>query len=497
MTGRRNYRSFFDDPKPGRRAFSVGPRRSPLRWLLPLLVPIVAFIMWMWLDRTDEGAAGEVPTTPVPTLLVATTPATVPDADETVGAIECPDLGTAWTTFQASPARTGCVAARTITDPEVLWTRDIGVQGWLNNPIVVGDRVFVGSAGRVQFEADPQDRVYAIEVASGAQIWSFRAGLDVNGVGYGDGVVVATSDDGRVYGLDAADGREIWSDDLGASAFGNPLAIGELAVVVDGGGGITAFDIRTGVRSWRVELDGPVRGGAASDGARIYAASQSRDVVALDLTGREIWKVKVTGVGNSADAVEVFAAPTLIDGLVVLTLVRDDAYPNPAMIALDAETGELAWRASDVAGLKDEWGNVRSSPAVLGEVLLYGEPYSSGLAAIEIATGETRWIAEAGPFCFPHWPSPAVVGRQILLGRHDGALYAIDAETAEPAWSIYLGLKSAGGEFPEGYGPGSGFCDWAPITGYSVLASPAVAESGIVVVGTLEGVLYAIGDRNW
>jgi len=497
MPGRRNYMSFFDDSKGRKRPFSVGPRRSRLRWLLPAMVPLVAFAVWLWLDRTDEGAAGEVPTTPVPTLLVATTGTTVPTAEETVGVIECPDLGTAWTLFQGSPGRTGCVVARTISEPRVLWSVDVGIQGWLNNPIIVGDRVFVGSAGRVQFEADAQDRVWALDAVTGDVIWSFRAGLDVNGVGFGDGVVVATSDDGRVYGLDAADGREIWSDDLGSSAFGNPLTIGELAVVVDGGGGVTAFDIRTGVRSWRIELDGPVRGGASSDGSWIYAASQNREVVAISMEGREQWRAEVSGVGNAAEQVEVFAAPTVIDGMVILPLVRDDSYPNPALLALDAQTGELLWRAADAAGIKDEWGNVRSSPAVLGEVLLYGEPYSSGLVAIGLEDGATRWSVDVGPFCYPHWPSPAVVGQQILLARHDGALYAVDAETAATAWSIYLGIGRSPGEFPEDYGPETPFCEWAPTAGYSILASPAVSEDGIVVVGTLEGYLFGIGDRSW
>ena len=193
----------------------------------------------------------------------------------------------------------------------------------------------------------------------------------------------------------------------------------------------------------------------------------------------------------------MFAAPTIVDDLVIITLVRDDAYPNPAVVALDKTDGSLRWRAADTAGLKEEWGNVRSSPAVLGEVLLYGEPYSAGIVAIGLDDGETRWATDVGPYCFPHWPSPAVAGRHILITRHDGALYAVDAETAQPAWSIYLGQGEADGEFPDGYGPGGGFCDWAPTEGASVLASPAVAESGIVVVGSLEGFIFGIGDRRW
>jgi outer membrane protein assembly factor BamB len=460
------------------------------------MVPIVAFGIWLWLDRTDPEAASDVPTTPVPSLLVASTSSTIPNAEGTVGIVACADVGNPWVTFQASPTRTGCVPVRTITEPRILWKTEIGVQGWLNNPIIVGDRVVVGSAGRVQFETDGSDGVFALDITTGDVEWFFEAGLDVNGVGFGDGIVVATCDDGRVHGLDVADGREVWSDDLGASAFGNPLVLGEIVVVVDAGGGVTAFDVRTGVRSWRIGMTGPVRGGVASDGETFYAASEGRDVVAISPEGRERWRVRVSGVGSAASNVKVFAAPTIVEGLVIVTLVRDDAYPDPALLALDAATGDLVWRASDTAALKTEWGNVRSSPAILGEVLLYGEPYSSDLVAVGIADGETRWSAEVGPFCYPHWPSPAVAGTQVVLSRHDGGLYAVDATTGGLAWSIYLGDSATAGPFPDTYAD-SDFCDWAPKTGYSLLASPAISPDGIIVVGSLEGFLYGVGDRSW
>jgi hypothetical protein len=63
------------------------------------------------------------------------------------------------------------------------------------------------------------------------------------------------------------------------------------------------------------------------------------------------------------------------------------------------------------------------------------------------------------------------------------------------AWSIYIGDDS-NGEFPDGYDE-EGFCDWTPKEGSPVLASPAIAENGIVVVGSLQGVLTAVGDANW
>ncbi|NIR34595.1 MAG: hypothetical protein GWN07_00685, partial [Actinobacteria bacterium] len=59
-------------------------------------------------------------------------------------------------------------------------------------------------------------------------------------------------------------------------------------------------------------------------------------------------------------------------------------------MALDKQSGQVRWRATDVAGLKEEWGNVRSSVALIGSLMVFGEVYSSDLIAMDAASGETR-----------------------------------------------------------------------------------------------------------
>jgi len=176
--------------------------------------------------------------------------------------------------------------------------------------------------------------------------------------------------------------------------------------------------------------------------------------------------------------------------------VRSDVNPEPGLVSLDRVSGAVRWRATDAAGIKTEWGNVRSSPAVVGDLLVYGEPYSDSLVTVGIEDGTTRWSVRVGPLCYPHWPSPAVVSGLAIISRHDGAVYAVDLATGAAAWSVYLGSVDAAGSFPDSY-EAETFCEWQPAAGYSILASPAVSESGIVIVGTLEGHLVAIGDESW
>lgn len=498
MARRRDYLSFFNDRPRRNRAvfFDLGRRRRRLRPLLLLVVLAVSATAgwWFFFRDADEApvAASSTTTTTVPLVqsleddsVLVVTPEAPP----------CPDDMVGWETFQGGPTRTGCVAAPTINEPTVIWRDRVGIQGWLNNPVVGNGLVYVGSAGDTQFEHDDRDGVHALDADTGSEAWFFDAELDVNGVAYSDGVVVAVGDEGKVWGIDASTGDELWSEPLGASGFGNPLVLDGVAIVGDGSGAVTAFDLRTGERAWRERVSGAVRGGVASDGELIYVIGEDGDAAAITQTGTVIWRRKLREAAPGFEEVRVFGAPTIVDDVVLVSLVRDDFADRPALIALQKETGNLRWQALDAADVKEDWANVRSSPAIVGGLAIYGEAYSTGVVAVDVASGETRWITDLGAICFPHWPSPAVVAGQVVIPRHDGALYAIDAASGRVAWSIYLGDTAQEGAFPEGYD--DEFCQSRPRTGWSILSSPAISEDGVVYVGTLEGMLFAVADESW
>jgi outer membrane protein assembly factor BamB len=457
---------------------------------------VAAALIWWGFFRPDKGESSfEAQTTTVPTVLLAQTTTTQPPVAQAIDTA-CPGTGTdsTWETFKADPARSGCTTAPAITTPRILWAVEVGVQGWLNNPVIVGNTVYVGSAGKTQFESDIRDRVYALDLSTGDLKWSFEASLDVNGVSATEDMVVATGDEGLVWGIDPTTGEAVWSDSLGVAVFGNPLIIDGKAVVVDGAGDVIAYDLLTGERQWRETVVGAIRGGASSDGELIFVVSEQGAALAVDLKGAAVWRQTVTAGGSDSSPIQVFAAPTVAGDSVVISLLRDDLYPEPALVALDRRTGELSWRATDAAGIKTDWANIRSSPAVVGDVLVFGEGYSDSLVAVGVDDGKTRWAVKAGAYCYKHWASPAVASGVVVLPRFDGGLYAIDAATQTLLWSIYIGQQDLRGEFPPDYS--EDFCQWQPLTGSPVISSPAIAENGTVVVGTLEGYLVAVGGKG-
>ncbi len=493
---RREYVSFLRERRQDIGFGDRGP--DPSRWLwLVLAVGFVAISVWWFGFRDADDIASEriLDDTTIPTLLL---PSAI---DEQGGAVltaslECSTLVEEWTTFQGGVERTGCLTTRTITSPEIMWHVETGIQGWRNNPVIEDGAVFVGSAGVAQFSRDRRDGIYSFDLASGVRRWIYTTELDVNGVAVSDGVVVATGDEGRIWALSARDGSLLWTDDLGVGVFGDPLILGDMVVIGDGAGQVRAYNLETGGDPlWTATVNGPVRGGASSDGERIYVAGEGREVLALAMNGEELWRVEVTARGPQGDRARIFAAPTVTETMLLISLLREDVYAEPALMALDKETGEVIWRARDAAGIKTQWANVRSSPAVVGDFVVYGEGYSEQLVVLDLATGETAWSLPVGEFCYPHWPSPAVNNGIAYLARHDGALYAVNLKTQEIEWSIYLGDAEGTGAFPADYG--IGFCDWGPESGHSILASPAVSPEGVIVVGSLEGRLMAIGDSEW
>jgi len=507
MARRTEYISFFTEGRGRGRDFSGFERRVGLgRVVLPALgVAFIAVSIWWFGFRDADADVGAIVTmddATIPTLILpAGGEGGIPLGEDS---FDCPDAlegaPTEWSSFQGGPGRTGCTQAPVITDPRILWKAEVGIQGWLNNAVIGNGTLYVASAGVVQFVPDRRDAIYALDLRNGNQIWYYQAELDVNGIGYLDGVVVATGDEGRVWALDARNGDVLWIEDFGEldPVYSNPLMVNGMAIVGDGLGNVVAFDVRSGAERWRVQVDGAVRGGAASDGELVFAAGENHEVLAIDIDTHDIvWRADVFARGQSAEATRVFAAPTVAGDLVIVSLVRTGVYAEPAVIALDKATGEIVWQARDVAGLKTgDWANVRSSVAVAGDVVVFGEALSDSLIALDLETGQTRWSATTGSYCLPHWPSPAITGGQVILPRDDGGVYAVDLATREVVWSLYLGNETSqpGGTFPASFD--EEFCE-EDETGYAILSSPAITNDGVIIVGTLEGFVYAIADRNW
>ena len=424
---------------------------------------------------------------------------TVPSAESVAAQVAAPPCdwpaSGAWPVFQRNPARLGASTAQGIVKPTLKWSKEVGIASWLNNPVVVGEHVFVGSSGQAWNQPDGADGVSSMDLETGEAQWFFAVDGDVNGVAYANCRVFATSDAGLVVALDARTGKVLWRFEAPAKIYTNPLPVGDLVIVGDAKGSVWAVDARDGEARWSNRLSGPIRGGAAFDGARIFVTSQAMETAALDpATGDFVWVRRLETPGGK----EIYAAPTVVKGLLVVGYARDTTYPVPAFVAYDAKTGADVWTASDPENLQQSWGNVRSSPAVVDGRLVYGEPYSNRIVSIDAATGAVTSSTAAGPCMFPHWPSAAVAADVYYVPRHSGGLYAFDNASGRLNWALYLGDANRPPlPFPDELRDGDwSRCEWDPPVGRAIYASPAIADDGTVIVATGDGYLHAVGNAG-
>jgi outer membrane protein assembly factor BamB len=441
---------------------------------------------------SPKAVAGDVP--------VVVVPAETGDGKVEVAEVEvAPSTsGGGWPLFHGNAARTGLSDAPPITNPVVFWKARVGIQGWLNSPVVAGEIVIVPSSGNKHNSSDPRDGVFAIHLRTGRTLWQARFGNDANGAAAATDRIVATSDDGHVYALELQSGKVLWKRPGDGKVYTSPLVLGDRVIAGDSGGNLMALSLQDGTPLWKLQLSGAVRGGASSDGTRIYAVSQDGEAVAVRLDGSEVWRSAVTYPGfnrGKPTPIEGYAAPIVTQNAVIIPFARDTYFDSPALVALDKASGKVVWMAPKTG--KDDWGNIRSTPALSSRgVLVYSEPYSGDVAGIDARTGSVVFRRTIGPCFFPQYASAAIARDVAYVPRFDGAVYAIEAHTGKPLWQFYLGAEQqAGSALPKAHQTQNG-CEWEVPSGHPLYAPAAIAEDGTLLVGSGEGILYAIVDAS-
>ena len=200
---------------------------------------------------------------------------------------------------------------------------------------------------------------------------------------------------------------------------------------------VSAFDRKDGSRKWEFEL--PAEGDLPSvhekhnlaspspvaDNERVYAWFATGQIAAVDLAGKLVWTKNLAaeygpfeinwGHGSS---------PTVHKGQLLLLCYHDKAS---YLLALDARTGAVRWKANAAAGETSY-----STPLVVEsggrtEVIVNS---SSGVSGHDFATGERLWqFAEANRF-----PIPTPVAQ-------DGVIYTSRGYRSSPYMAIRAGGK--------------------------------------------------------
>lgn len=230
---------------------------------------------------------------------------------------------------------------------------------------------------------------------------------------------------GLVEALDAQTGRMQWKAQTVTTSGEPVVAQGALYVGADDGT-VRAFDATTGQSRWsftrtvgvsaQLGLDGYV----AVDGGAVFVTSDGGAIYALDsATGKQRWLYTLPATQS-----HIYTVPVVAGGLVYVAAGGIDG----AVYALDAATGKLHWKAAQEGGFDGQ-------PVIVGGALYVGATNSPTFYVYNAQTGAQLWTYDTSSSVI----SPAAIGPEMVyMCASDSAVYALRANHTL-AWKFQTG----------------------------------------------------------
>lgn len=248
----------------------------------------------------------------------------------------------------------------------------------------------------------------------------------------------------------------------------------------------------TGVK-WEFDTGGVISSTPCFGKDTVYISSKGGTLFALDLdTGKERWRYETKFLN--------FCSPC-VAGFTVYIGAREK------LVALDAESGKTQW--SYECGRGEDLDRIDTSPAVIGDSIVFGDVVEGNAYSVNRVLGEELWKTYVGPTS----ASFAYGDANVYFCLSDGRAYALNAETGNTVWSkdIYIAMPTVFSEMcyqdeilyfssltnSKLYAISSvtGEGVWEANLQTSALFSPAFSD-GIIYVGSTDHHVYAFDAKD-
>jgi outer membrane protein assembly factor BamB len=300
----------------------------------------------------------------------------------------------------------------------------------LSQPVVAKGKIYAMDGG-VQ--------VSALDAATGNRIWQIdlkpeeeRGSSFGGGVAFWNDRLYVSTGYAQVFALDPGDGHVIWKSTVAAPVRSGPTVSDSRVFVVTVDNELVVLAADDGRRLWNhngIPETASLLGGAspAVDGEVVVAAYSSGEVYALTVeNGRPLWS------DNFSNTRSVNAVSSLADirGRPVLDRGRVFAASHSGRIAaIDVRSGERAW--------EQDFGSTHS-PWVAGDYI-YVLSNDNELVCLTRNDGKIRWVRQLPSYLDPKkkkdpmiWAGPVLGSDRLIVLSSVGDAISVSPYTGEP-----------------------------------------------------------------
>jgi outer membrane protein assembly factor BamB len=329
----------------------------------------------------------------------------------------------------------GRIYAVNMASGREIWNYSTLSDVWAS-PLVVGNTVYIGGMDA---------NMYALNRFNGSRQWFFTANDSiVSSAKYFEGSIIFSAQDGKVYFVNATTGLEAHpAYATGGQIWGTPAVVDGTAIVGSNDGNVSRVRISDGFVMWQFPLPAGVSGlvkfsSAAVYGDRVFIGSDDHNAYAINLgTGALVWRFQAANF--------VYATPGIHAGRVFVHSTDGNLYALPfddpnadGTIA----TNEILWQFHTGDGAGGEGG---SSPAIAdGKVLVAAR--TGYLYCLNESTGTEVWSFGVSRANRPSFSSPAIVDGRVFVGLSDGSMYGFGASAPGMSVTIFPALTVIEGQ---------------------------------------------------
>ena len=265
------------------------------------------------------------------------------------------------------PSQVRCLLQRIDSDQYVKYIdlRRIAVKGEPPSEYAEIRDALLPSFSECGIDAYVHDEPPTIE--RGRLLWRFRASHEIRSSPViGDGTIYVVAEDERLYAVDAATGELKWRKRLGLD-FPMTYSDGRLFVTMDSE--LRTLDANTGSVLWSYDLGSESWSTPAVAEGIVYVATDNYGLHAVDVvSGEPIWKFK--------SVMRRWASPAIGAGVVYIRSLQ-------RMYTLDATTGAVVWESGPLSFTHAQ------APMVTGEALIFVQGHQ--LTALDSSSGALLW----------------------------------------------------------------------------------------------------------